>query len=106
MKTYDIKIDLLKINKEKILEREYVRQDGVTIKVKDYKLRVVIQDQNKHKELFKGNGFTVNKIGFVAEPTTKEERDSGVESVFLGEVTELVSDNSPSQAPQGSLNNY
>lgn len=89
MKTYDIKIDLLKINKEKIQDREYKRKDGITVKVKDYKLRIVIQDEDKHKELYQGDGFTVNKIGFVAEPTTKEERDAGAPSVFLGDVTEI-----------------
>lgn len=103
MQIYDFKIDFVKLDRSKIIEREYTRKDGVVVKVKEYKFRAVIQDQDKHKEIYQGDGFTIKKVGFIAEPSTKAERDEGKENVFFGDITRL--DNAQN-AQTGDVSGY
>jgi len=85
MKKAQITIDLSKIDKTKIIEREFTTKAGEVVKQKLYKLDLVPLKEPKFVK--EGPTWLLEKVGFLAEPQTKEERDAKVPSVFLGDVT-------------------
>lgn len=82
MNKVSITIDLACIDKVKIIEGEYKRKDGVTIKTKKYNLDLV---PLKNPEVVKsGDGWVLKKTHFVCEPQTKEERLAKTKTIYLG----------------------
>lgn len=79
-----ITLDLSKINKSKINERKYTNKDGVEVTAKEYKLDLVMLKQPK--QVAQGDTWTMNKIGFLAEAQTKEERMNKEKSTIVGDV--------------------
>ena len=73
MRTFDLNIDVTKIDKDKI----YVGKKG-----KYYKVRVVLKDEEDQ----------FGNKGFVQTASTKEERDGGYEASYLGNLKELSFD--------------
>ncbi len=75
-------IDLSKIDKSKIIDREYKDADGNVHHAKDYKLDVVALKEPKVTKT--GQGWILKKTHFVAETQTKEEREEKKDTKFLG----------------------
>jgi len=73
-------MDVTKINKDKITERSY-EKEGQQVIVKDYKFDFVPTKEELIKE---GDTWNMVKVGFIAESTTKEERDGGYKGSILG----------------------
>jgi hypothetical protein len=92
MQKFTIKLDVTKLNKDKF--RTYNRKDGT--KVIEASIDVVVMDADKHKVIVKGDGTPVQgdgwrleKVGFLAETPTKEEKANMADSNFVGDVTEF-----------------
>lgn len=77
-----ITLDLSKVSKNKVVPREYVNKDNVTVKTKDYKIEVV--ELKEPKLLKEGDGWRLFKTHFVAEEQTREERDAKAPTVYVG----------------------
>ena len=92
-------IDLTKINKSRIIERSYQDREGVTVNTKEYKLDIV---PKKEPRLIKeGDTWQMVETHFVAEATTKEERDSGYKGAILGSGITFI-DKGQGEAPRAS----
>lgn len=87
MKKSQITIDLTKLDKTKIIDREYTAKDGTVIKQKLYKLDAVPLKQIKF--IKEGDTWVLNKVGFLAEPQTPEQRENKVSVIILGDITEF-----------------
>ncbi len=92
MQKFTIKLDVTKLNKDKF--RTYERKDGT--KVIEASIDVIIMDESKHKVIVKGDGtpiqgdgWRLEKVGFLAETQTKEEKANAVSDNFVGDVTEF-----------------
>ena len=70
-RTFDLNIDVTKIDKKKIYEGK---------KGKYYKVRVVLKDELDQ----------FGNTGFVQTASTKEEREQGYEASFLGNLKEFI----------------
>jgi len=83
MDKISLTIDVSKIDKTKIVDREFTTKDGQVIKSKDLKLDVVpVKEPKLIKE---GDTWEMWKTHFVAMEQTKEERENKVKSVILGD---------------------
>ena len=70
-KSIECSIDVSKIDKNRIEEREYTNKEGKIIKQKLYKFTVV---ESKDKKMIKeGDGWTLFKTHFIAEKRDKDE---------------------------------
>lgn len=69
-RTFELNIDVTKIDKDKI----YVGKKG-----KYYKVRVVLKDEEDQ----------FGNTGFVQTASSKEERDAGYEASYLGNLKEV-----------------
>jgi len=83
MQKVEIVIDPSKVNKEKIQTREYEDKLGTMVKKMEYKMDLV--PLKEPKTIYSGNGRKLVKKFFIAESQTKEERESGGETNFLGD---------------------
>ena len=83
MDKLNLTIDVSKIDKTKIVDREFTTKDGQVIKSKDLKLDVVpVREPKLIKE---GPTWQMWKTHFVALEQTKEERENKVKSVIIGD---------------------
>lgn len=83
MEKISITLDLGKIDKNKIKTRTYTNSNGQEVSIKEYKLDIV---PVKEAKLIKdGGSWQMWKTHFVAEPTSKEEKEAGVKSKILGD---------------------
>lgn len=103
-----IEVDVMLLDKTKF--REYTKRDGTVAKiatlevVETDKLDVVV---NKDNQPVKGNGSILNKVGFVTEQQTKDERASKVKSKILGNAKRWVAEDSePASKPSKSEDDY
>jgi hypothetical protein len=92
MQKFTIKLDVTKLNKDKF--RTYEKKDGT--KVIEASVDVVVMDESKHKVITKadgtpiqGDGWRLEKVGFLVETQSKEEKSNGVKDNFVGDVTEF-----------------
>lgn len=76
-------IDVSKIDKTKIKERNFINKGGVEVTAKDYKIDVI--PLKEPKVIKEGDTWRMVKTHFVAEPQTKEERDNGQPSNIIGD---------------------
>lgn len=95
MERINIKLDVSKINKERITERTYTNKDGEEVTIKEYAISVV--PLKEPKTLKDEANYKMVKKYFVAEEHSKEEREGGMEDVFLGDgiVFEYSDDEAP-----------
>jgi hypothetical protein len=79
----NITLDLSKINKEKIVNREYQNNAGETVIGKEYKIEVIPLKQEK---VIKSTpDWSMIKTHFIVESQTKEEREARTPSNYIGE---------------------
>jgi hypothetical protein len=83
MTKINITLDVSKINKSKIIERNFKKADGEIIVTKDYKIEVVPTKQIK--VIAQGDTWILEKTHFVVEGQTKQERLDKVKPVYVGE---------------------
>ena len=81
MDKISITIDVTKINKNKIHEKKYIK-NGEEVVSKNYKLDVV--PLKTVSVVASGENWVMKKTHFVAETLTKEEREKGVETNYIG----------------------
>lgn len=87
MRRYNSKIDVLKINKEKIIERTFVNKEGKNVTVKELELEIV--PRKEQKEIYnKGDGTRLMNVGFISEKSIKNEDGTYTNGTILGDVTE------------------
>lgn len=96
-------IDVSKIDKTKIKERNFINKGGVEVTSKDYKIDVI--PLKEPKVIKEGDTWRMVKTHFVAEPQTKEERDNGQPSNIIGDgiVFEDKNTNIPPQAKEEEI---
>lgn len=82
MSKISVTIDVDKIDKSKITSRTYKDQEGKEVTVREYRMDVVPLKEEKFVK--DGDTWVMVKTHFVAEAQTKEERDAGAETTFLG----------------------
>lgn len=87
MRRYNSKIDVLKINKEKIIERTFVNKEGQNVTVKELELEIVPVKEIK-EILNPGQGRRLMKVGFISEKSIKNEDGTYTNGTILGDVTE------------------
>lgn len=87
MRKYTTKLDVTKINKDKIVSRTFTNKQGQEITAKEIELEIVpIKDP---KEIFnKGDGRRLMKVGFISEKSIKNEDGTYTNGTILGDVTE------------------
>jgi len=85
MDRLNIKIDVSKIDKNKIITRSFNTIDGNTITVREISLDIV--PRKEAKLLKDGDTYQLWKTHFVAIPQNKEERANKIKSVILGDGT-------------------
>lgn len=89
MEKINITLDLGKIDKNRITTRTFVNRDNQQITVKEYKLEIV--PVRERKLIKSGDTWDMVKTHFVAEPTTKDERDRGIQGNILGDGIQFIS---------------
>lgn len=87
MRRYNSKIDVLKINKEKIIERTFVNKEGQNVTVKELELEIVPLKEIK-EVLNPGQGRRLMKVGFISEKPVKNEDGTYTNGNILGDVLE------------------
>lgn len=88
MKKLSLTLNLNNIDKTKINTRTYTDKNGVEVTVKEYKVDLVITDQATI--LKETDTYTLKKVGFICDPTTKAERDAGKKTNYVGEAMQFV----------------
>jgi len=86
MKKLSLRIDVTKINKAKILPREYQNQAGET--VKEMNLNVEIIPVKDEKVVKSTDTYTLVKVGFIAEKSTKKEDGTYENGTIIGDAFE------------------
>lgn len=66
-----------------VTKREFDAKDGTRMQVQEVKFELV--EVKEPKEIFKGNGYTLQKTHFASVIQTKEEREAQAETIFIGE---------------------
>jgi hypothetical protein len=94
----NITLDVSKINKDKIVPREYTNGEGVTITEKNYKMEAVPLKEKKF--VAKGDNWIMYKTHFIAEAQTKEEKQQKAKSVFIGSGFQFETQEQPRQPEQ------
>jgi len=82
-----LKLDLNKIDKNRI--RVYTKKDGT--EVKEYSVDFVEMGAKpitkSDGSIIEGDTWILNKVGFVVDTPTKEERDEKVKTNIIGDAT-------------------
>ena len=87
MRKYTTKLDVTKINKDKIVSRTFTNKQGQEITVKEIELEIVPIKETK--EIFnKCDGRRLMKVGFISEKSIKNEDGTYTNGTILGDVTE------------------
>jgi len=102
MQKFTFKIDLTKINKDRIITRQFQNQAGETVTVKEYEFEAVPKTSSMIKE---GDSWQLWKTGFISGKSIKQENGSYSKEPIFGDVLEFRSkDNGSAMAevkPQG-----
>jgi hypothetical protein len=99
MQKLTLKLDLTKINKDRIQTETFTKRDGTEHTAKYVMLDFVPQEPEVLKQY---ETAQLIKAGFVAETTKKEERDAGYKGAILGNATYYLN-SEPNQAPQNNV---
>lgn len=87
MRKYSAKIDVTKINKDKIISVAYTNKDGQQVTKKEIDLEIV--PRKEQKEIFnKGDGTRLMSVGFISEKSIKNEDGTYTNGTILGDVLE------------------
>ena len=82
-----LNIDVNKLDKSRLVEREYTNKAGEKVKQKELKVDVI---PLKEKTVLKaGDGWKLMKVGFVAETPTQEERTAKTKTNIVGTATQF-----------------
>ena len=84
MKNFSIKIDLKKIDKERIDKRGYIGDNGETVEQLMYSLEAI--QLKEPKTIKEGDTWVMKKTHFVVNTATKEERDNKVRGAIIGDI--------------------
>lgn len=74
---------LRELVKNNVKTRTYTNKDGEEVTVNEIQVDVV--PLKEPKPLKQGDGWNMVKTHFVAEPTSKEEREAGKKGIFVGD---------------------
>lgn len=96
------KIDLTKIDKNRIEVQTYTNKEGQEVTKKLYPIDVVLLDETSVIKEY--DTFNLEKVGFVATGQTKEEREAKAKSVTLGDALEFK-DKAQAGEPKGEISN-
>jgi hypothetical protein len=83
MNKINIRIDVLKVPKDRIVERRYKDKNNHEVICKDLKLEVV--PLREPKLIKEGADWAMYKTHFVALEQTKEQREAKEKSVIIGD---------------------
>ena len=82
MERISIKIDVTKINKDKIVERHFTTKDGKDVAARELKLDIV--PLKEPKLIKEGETWAMWKTHFVSIAQTDDERKNKAKSVIIG----------------------
>lgn len=82
-----VTLDLLKIDKSRIVDRVYKNKEGVEVKVKDYQIEVI--ELNNPKLIKEADTWMLKETHFVTDAPTKEERYAKAKMRTVGRGTSL-----------------
>lgn len=99
MKKLALRIDVTRINKEKIVPRTY-EKDGKTITEQNYDMEVVYVGEKIIKTTDK---YELVKVGFVAEKSEKGEDGKYINGTILGDALEFRDPPAPSNVDTGEV---
>lgn len=83
MSNINIKIDVSKIDKSKIIDREYTNKEGQKVIQKQYAMDVVALKEPKI--VSEGVDWVMSKTHIVVEGQTKEEKQNKIKSKIIGD---------------------
>jgi hypothetical protein len=87
MNKISLTIDVSKIRKERFNVRNYKTNQGQEVSIKEMKLEVI--PLKEEKILKSTDTYDLVKVGFVAEPLTKEEQDKKEKSNIIGDALQF-----------------
>ena len=83
MDIIQFRIDVNKIDKNRIIPREYTNKANEPVTAKEYSFTFV--PLREAKVIKATDSYVMTKVGILTEDVTKEERESGVKGVIIGE---------------------
>lgn len=86
MQKLSFKIDLTKIDKNKIVERKYTNKNNEEVTVKEYEFEAIL---NKEEVIKQGEGYNLVKLGFITGRGKKLENGEYSKEPIFGDVIEL-----------------
>lgn len=101
MKKLTLRIDLTKIDKTKIVPREFTKQDGTAVSEKNYKFDFIpLKTESVVKTT---DSYVLYKVAFLAEPSVKGADGKYVNGAIIGDALEFrnVEEVKPSVVPSG-----
>lgn len=90
-----LNVDLSKIDKTRIQEKVFTNKEGNQVKQLNYRMEVILLDEDRHKTIKEYETSSMVKTGFVVEGKTKEEREAKTPDVFLSDVIEFIQTGEP-----------
>lgn len=101
MKKLTLRIDLTKIDKTKIVDRIYNKQDGTSVIEKNYKFELV---PLKEEKIVKStDSYVLMKVAFLADPSVKNADGTKTNGNIIGDALEFrnVEEVKPNVVPSG-----
>lgn len=95
---FSFNIDRNKFDKLEARANKWQKANGEMVDELNVRLEFV-PAKNGPKLIKRGERSTSFKIGFIAEPTTKEEREAGKQGMILGDAI-MFEPNGPDERPQ------
>ena len=87
-KRFSGSVDTKLITKEKLVEKSFIKKDGVEVNQKNFLFDIVMTDE--HKILASGDTWDLVSCGFITEQANKEEKADKKLMPIIGNVTKFV----------------
>lgn len=87
MKKLSLRIDLTKIDKTKIVDRTYDKQDGTSVTEKNYKFELI--PLKEEKIVKSADTYTLVKVAFLSEPSVKNPDGTKTNGTIIGDALEF-----------------
>jgi len=97
MSKIQVVLDAAKI-RPLVSNRTFKNKDGVDVTVQEVKFELVDIKPENHKVIYEKDRFKIVKTHFAAANQTKEEREAGAATVYVGEGFSHVWDNEGQQS--------
>jgi len=101
MKKLTLRLDLTKIDKSKIVERSFAKQDGTTVTEKNYNFELV--PLKEEKVVKTTDSYVLVKVAFLADKSVKGADGKYVNGAVLGDALEFrnLEEVKPNVVPSG-----